>query len=60
MAGPRTVIYMRTSSLVRLMIYQAICAHEHAENKWPAVGMVNGCGYDGQQIDAICDAHGPC
>ena len=31
-----------------------------AENKWPAVGTVNGRGYDGQQIDAICDAHGPC
>ena len=30
-----------------------------AENIWSAVGTVNGCGYDGQQIDAttvICDA----
>ena len=26
----------------------------------PAVGMVDGCGYDGQQKDAICDVRGPC
>ena len=24
------------------------------------VGMVNGHGHNGQQIDVICDAHGPC
>ena len=30
----------------------------YAENTWPAVGMVNGRGYDGQQIDAICELHG--
>ena len=30
------------------------------ENTWPAVGMVNGRGYDSQQIDTICDADGPC
>ena len=27
-----------------------------AENTWSAVGTVNGRGYNGQQIDAICDA----
>ena len=31
-----------------------------AENTWPAVGTVYGCGYDGQQIATICDDHGPC
>ena len=24
------------------------------------VGMVDGCGYDGRQRDAICDVRGPC
>ena len=27
--------------------------------KWK-MGKVDGCGYHGQQRDAICDAHGPC
>ena len=25
----------------------------------PVVGMVDGCGYDGRQKDAICDVHVP-
>ena len=41
-----------------LTIYQASCAHEQDEH-WPAVGTVDGRGHDGQQTDAICDAHGP-
>ena len=37
-------------------LYQANYAHE----QWPAVGTVNGHGYNVQQKDAICDAHRPC
>ena len=36
----------------------SLCAW--SESTCPAVGMVNGRVYDDQQIDAICDTHGPC
>ena len=41
-------------------LYLATCAHEQKIRGLAAVGMVNGRGYDGRQIDAICEAHGPC
>ena len=34
--------------------YQATCVHE--QKTWPAVGKVNGHGYDGQQLHTICDS----
>ena len=43
-------------------LYQATYACEQKTRglQYSAVGTVNGCGYDDQQVDAIYDAHGPC
>ena len=56
MASPRTAMYMHAYMYVRWSLPGNLCAW--AEIMWPAVGMLKGCGYNGQQIDAICDAHG--
>ena len=32
----------------------------YAHEQKVLVGMVDGCGYEGEQKDAICDVHGLC
>ena len=68
MQGTRGVCALRALVLhrdrpVKLMIYTRPVVHM-SRKQWPAelvlMGTVNGCGYDGQQKDAICDVRGPC
>ena len=44
-------IYISTRQVVHMSRKHMACS---------GMGTVNGCGYNGQPKDAICDTHGPC